>query len=149
MTNADNVNLVQNTEEKVVSDVVTQNEINDNLVETVNLVKKFGNLLVLDDISVGIKLGERVAIIGPSGSGKSTFLRCLNVLEDPTNGAVLFENVNLTDMKIDINAHRQKMGMVFQQFNLFNNLSIIKNIMLAPVQIGCKEMRKAYFAKVF
>lgn len=149
MTNADNVNLVQNTEEKVVSDVVTQNEVNDNLVETVNLVKKFGNLLVLDDISVGIKLGERVAIIGPSGSGKSTFLRCLNVLEDPTNGAVLFENVNLTDMKIDINAHRQKMGMVFQQFNLFNNLSIIKNIMLAPVQIGCKEMRKAYFAKVF
>lgn len=148
MTNADNVNLVQNTEEKVVSDVVTQNEVNDNLVETVNLVKKFGNLLVLDDISVGIKLGERVAIIGPSGSGKSTFLRCLNVLEDPTNGAVLFENVNLTDMKIDINIHRQKMGMVFQQFNLFNNLSIIKNIMLAPVQIGCKEQRKAKLGSI-
>lgn len=145
MINEDKVNSLNESE--ISEETVSENPVN--LVETKNLVKKFGNLLVLDDISVGIKEGERVAIIGPSGGGKSTFLRCLNVLEDPSSGQVLFEGVNLTDMKIDINAHRQKMGMVFQQFNLFNNLSIIKNIMLAPVQIGCKEMRKANFAKVF
>lgn len=132
MINEDKVNRLNESE--ISEETVSENPVN--LVETKNLVKKFGNLLVLDDISVGIKEGERVAIIGPSGGGKSTFLRCLNVLEDPSSGQVLFEGVNLTDMKIDINAHRQKMGMVFQQFNLFNNLSIIKNIMLAPVQIG-------------
>lgn len=113
------------------------------LIETKHLTKKFGDLLVLDDISVGIEEGERVAIIGPSGGGKSTFLRCLNVLEDPTSGRVLFEGVDLTDLRVDINKHRQKMGMVFQQFNLFANLTIIKNIMLAPVQIGCKTLRRA------
>lgn len=112
-------------------------------IETKNLTKKFGDLLVLDDISVEIKEGERVAIIGPSGGGKSTFLRCLNVLEDPTSGHVLFEDIDLTDLRIDINKHRQKMGMVFQQFNLFANMTIIKNIMLAPVSIGCKYLRSA------
>ncbi len=114
-----------------------------NLIAAVNLTKKFGELLVLDDISVEINEGERVAIIGPSGGGKSTFLRCLNVLEDPTSGHVLFEGIDLTDLRIDINKHRQRMGMVFQQFNLFANMTIIKNIMLAPVSIACKAMRNA------
>ena len=107
-----------------------------NLIEVKNLTKKFGELLVLDDISENIRLGERVAIIGPSGSGKSTFLRCLNVLEDPTAGRIFFDGVDLADRKVNINEHREKMGMVFQQFNLFNNLTVKKNITLAPVKIG-------------
>ncbi|MBO8423876.1 MAG: ATP-binding cassette domain-containing protein, partial [Firmicutes bacterium] len=82
-----------------------------NLIEVKNLTKKFGELLVLDDISENIRLGERVAIIGPSGSGKSTFLRCLNVLEDPTAGRIFFDGVDLADRKVNINEHREKMGM--------------------------------------
>lgn len=113
------------------------------LIEINSLTKKFGDLLVLDDISLCIDEGERVAVIGPSGGGKSTFLRCLNVLEDPTSGRVLFDGTDLTDWKVDINRHRQRMGMVFQQFNLFNNLTILKNITLAPVNIGCKALRAA------
>ena len=113
------------------------------MIDVINLTKKFGDLLVLDDISTTIEEGERVVVIGPSGGGKSTFLRCLNVLEDPTSGKIIFDGADITDMKIDINEHRQKMGMVFQQFNLFNNLTIIKNIMLAPVQIKCKALRNA------
>ncbi len=112
------------------------------MIDVINLTKKFGNLLVLDDISVTIEKGEKVAIIGPSGGGKSTFLRCLNVLEDPTAGKIVFDGVDLADFKVDINAHRQQMGMVFQQFNLFNNLSVKQNIMLAPVKIGLKTLRK-------
>lgn len=118
-------------------------------VKTINLTKKFGDLLVLDDISVEINEGERVAIIGPSGGGKSTFLRCLNVLEDPTSGHVLFEGIDLTDMRVNINTHRQKMGMVFQQFNLFSNMTILKNITLAPTQIGCKALRMAKINNFF
>ena len=98
------------------------------LIEVKNLTKKFGNLLVLDDITENIYEGERVVIIGPSGGGKSTFLRCLNVLEDPTSGQIFFDGEDLTDMNININRCRQKMGMVFQQFNLFNNLTVMKNI---------------------
>ena len=113
------------------------------LIEVKNLSKKFGDLLVLDDISVDIHEGERVAVIGPSGGGKSTFLRCLNCLEDPTAGKIYFDGVDIADVKVNINIHRQKMGMVFQQFNLFNNMTVKKNIMLAPVQIGIKNMRKA------
>lgn len=113
------------------------------MIDVINLTKKFGDLLVLDDISISISEGERIAIVGPSGSGKSTFLRCLNVLEDPTSGQILFDGVDLTDMRVNINKHRQRMGMVFQQFNLFANLTIIKNVMLAPVQIGCKNLREA------
>ncbi len=112
------------------------------MIETINLTKKYGDLLVLDNISTTIKEGEKVAIIGPSGSGKSTFLRCLNVLEDPTSGAIMFEGENLADFKVDINIHRQKMGMVFQQFNLFNNLNILKNITLVPIQTGIAALRK-------
>lgn len=113
------------------------------MISVSNLTKKFGDLLVLDDISETIKEGEKVVIIGPSGGGKSTFLRCLNCLEDPTAGKIFFEGVDLADVKVDINVHRQKMGMVFQQFNLFNNLTIKKNITLAPVKIGVGNMRKA------
>ena len=105
------------------------------LIEVQHLTKKFGDLTVLDDISESIVDGEKVVIIGPSGGGKSTFLRCLNVLEDPTSGKVFFDGVDLADVKVDINEHRRKMGMVFQQFNLFNNLTVKKNITLAPVTL--------------
>ncbi len=103
------------------------------MIEVVNLSKSFGKLMVLNDITETIHEGERVAIIGPSGSGKSTFLRCLNCMEDPTSGAVLFEGVDLTDMSVDINLHRQNIGMVFQQFNLFNNKTVLENITMAPI----------------
>ena len=112
------------------------------MIDVVNLTKKFGDLLVLDDISTSIKEGERIVVIGPSGGGKSTFLRCLNCLEDPTAGKIFFDGVDLADLKVDINIERQKMGMVFQQFNLFNNYTVKQNIMLAPVSIGVKNMRK-------
>ena len=113
------------------------------LIKINNLTKKFGQLLVLDDISENIYEGERIAIIGPSGGGKSTFLRCLNVLEDPTAGKIIFDGNDLTDMKIDINKCRQNMGMVFQQFNLFNNLTVMKNITLAPITVNKKKLRDA------
>ena len=113
------------------------------IIEVVNLTKKFGDLLVLDDISESVKEGEKVVVIGPSGGGKSTFLRCLNCLEDPTSGQIFFEGVDLADRKVNINEHRRKMGMVFQQFNLFNNLTVKKNITLAPVKIGIADLNKA------
>lgn len=111
------------------------------MIEVKNLTKKFGDLLVLDDISETIHEGEKVVIVGPSGGGKSTFLRCLNVLEDPTSGQVIFEGVDLCDRKVDINVHRQRMGMVFQHFNLFPHLTIKDNITLAPrkLKIMTKE----------
>ena len=112
------------------------------MLSAINLTKKFGDLLVLDDITETINEGERVVIVGPSGGGKSTFLRCLNCLEDPTAGKILFDGVDLADLKVDINEQREKMGMVFQQFNLFSNMTVKKNITLAPVQIGVKNMRK-------
>ncbi len=113
------------------------------MIEVKNLSKSFGNLLVLNDISVEIKEGEKVAVIGPSGSGKSTFLRCLNLLEEPSAGRIIFEGADLCATGTDINEHRRKMGMVFQHFNLFNNLTIMKNITLAPVKIGIKNLKKA------
>lgn len=112
------------------------------MIDVVNLTKKFGNLTVLDNISETINEGEKVVVVGPSGSGKSTFLRCLNMLETPTDGHILFEGTDLTDTKVNINDHRQKMGMVFQQFNLFNNLTVRKNITLAPIKIGLSARRK-------
>ncbi len=112
------------------------------LIEVQHLTKKYGSLKVLNDISDKIYQGEKIAVIGPSGSGKSTFLRCLNVLEDPTDGYVFFEGNNLCDLKVDINFQRRHMGMVFQQFNLFNNMNVLKNITLAPVHIGLKELNK-------
>ncbi|MBO5213090.1 MAG: amino acid ABC transporter ATP-binding protein [Clostridia bacterium] len=115
---------------------------NKPLIEVKGLIKSFGNLRVLDDISTNIYQGEKVVVIGPSGSGKSTFLRCLNCLEDPTAGEIIFENENIADPKVDINIHRQNMGMVFQQFNLFNNKTVLQNIMLAPVTIYTKKAIK-------
>ena len=119
------------------------------LIEFISLTKKFGNLLVLDDISGRINTGERVVVIGPSGGGKSTFLRCLNCLEDPTSGRIFFDGVDLADKNVNINLHRRKMGMVFQQFNLFNNLTVRKNITLAPVKIGKQDLRKAKITNAF
>ncbi|MCD8142006.1 MAG: amino acid ABC transporter ATP-binding protein [Clostridiales bacterium] len=106
-----------------------------------DLHKSFGNNEVLSGITEHIQVGEKVVIIGPSGSGKSTFLRCLNLLEMPTSGEIIFDGVSMTDPKTNINQMRQKMGMVFQHFNLFNNLSVLKNMTLAPVRL--KRMSKA------
>ncbi len=114
------------------------------MIDAINLTKKFGEQLVLDDITLSINEGEKVAIIGPSGSGKSTLLRCLNCMEDATSGQIIFDGVDIADMSVDINIHRQHMGMVFQQFNLFNNLTILDNITLAPVHIGCSNYNKAW-----
>lgn len=103
------------------------------LIQTVKLVKRFENMNALDGIDLKIDQGEVVGIIGPSGSGKSTLLRCLNLLEMPTSGQVIFEGTDITDKHVDINRHRQRMGMVFQQFNLFNHLNIMENITLSPM----------------
>ena len=111
------------------------------MIDVINLSKVYGELVVLDEITETIHEGERVVILGPSGSGKSTFLRCLNCMEDPTSGSIIFEDEDLTDMKVDINLHRQKMGMVFQQFNLFNNKTVLENITLAPLHVGLKKIK--------
>lgn len=111
------------------------------LIKVRDLKKAFGNNQVLDGITTDICQGEVVVIIGPSGSGKSTFLRSLNLLEVPTGGTILFEGTDITDPKVDINRHRQKIGMVFQQFNLFPHKTVKENIMLAPVEL--KLMTKA------
>ena len=115
------------------------------MIEVKNLKKCFGELVVLEDITTTIKKGEKVVIIGPSGSGKSTFLRCLNLLEEPTGGTILFEGSDITDKKADIDKYRQKMGMVFQHFNLFPHLTVMQNITLAPVtlKLATKEQAEA------
>ena len=117
------------------------------MIETINLVKKFGDNTVLDNISTTINKGEKVVIIGPSGSGKSTFLRCLNCMEDPTSGSIIFDGIDIADPKVDINIQRRKMGMVFQQFNLFNNKTVLENIMLAPVYAANKQRKKTKKSK--
>ena len=106
------------------------------LIEVSGLKKSFGDHEVLKDINTTVSKGEVIAIIGPSGCGKSTFLRSLNLLEQPTGGVIKFEGTDITDKSVDINNMREKMGMVFQQFNLFPNMTIKKNIMLAPVKLG-------------
>ncbi len=105
------------------------------MISVSNLSKSFEGLEVLRDVSVEISKGDVICVIGPSGSGKSTFLRCLNLLERPTSGTILFEGSNLTDRKIDINTHRQKMGMVFQQFNLFPHMTVLDNLTCAPMML--------------
>jgi arginine/lysine/histidine transport system ATP-binding protein len=113
------------------------------VIETKNLKKQFGSHVVLNGISETIEKGEKVVIIGPSGSGKSTFLRFLNLLEEPTSGEIWFEGQNITDPKNDINVLRRKMGMVFQQFNLFPHLTVKENITLAPVKLGIMNKGQA------
>ena len=113
------------------------------MIDVKNLTKSFGDLKVLKGVSQHIDKGERVVLIGPSGSGKSTFLRCLNLLETPTSGEIIFEGQSITDEKCDINKIRQKMGMVFQHFNLFPNMTILKNITLAPVRTGLMNREQA------
>ncbi|NLM10775.1 MAG: amino acid ABC transporter ATP-binding protein [Clostridiaceae bacterium] len=119
------------------------------MIDVIDLKKNYGKLEVLKGITVTIGEGEKIAIIGPSGSGKSTFLRCLNCMEDPTSGSIIFENVDIADMKVDINIYRRHMGMVFQQFNLFNNKTVIDNIMLAPVHIGISDLRRKRIKNFF
>lgn len=108
-----------------------------------NLRKNFGNLEVLKDISLDVHEGEVVCIIGPSGSGKSTFLRCLNHLEEPTSGKIIVNNTDITDKKVNLNKVRENIGMVFQHFNLFSNMNIISNLMLAPVELKKMSKEKA------
>jgi len=108
---------------------------NDILIKVEDLKKSFGSNNVLKGINTDIKRGEVVCIIGASGSGKSTFLRCLNLLEEPSGGNIIFDEVNITDPKTDINLHRQKMGMVFQQFNLFPHMTVLKNMTIAPIKV--------------
>ena len=107
------------------------------------LEKSFGDNKVLRGIDLDINNGEVISIIGPSGCGKSTFLRCVNCMEDPTAGSIYFQGEDIADMSVDINTHREKIGMVFQQFNLFNNKTVIENIMLAPVYVGVRNYKKA------
>ena len=113
------------------------------MIEVINLNKSFGKLHVLKDININIEKGEKVVVVGPSGSGKSTFLRCLNCMEDPTSGQIIFNGVDIADMKVDINVHRQKMGMVFQHFNLFPHLTVLENIILAPVHLKLQTRKEA------
>lgn len=113
------------------------------MIDVINLKKSFGDVEVLKGIDLTVNKGDIVAIIGPSGSGKSTFLRCLNCMEDPTGGSIIFNNVDIADMSVDINEHRRHMGMVFQHFNLFNNKNVLQNVMLAPVYLQCQDLKKA------
>ena len=113
------------------------------MIEVKNLKKQFGELSVLKGITEHIPQGEKIAVIGPSGSGKSTFLRCLNLLEIPTEGEIWFDGVNMTDVNVDIDRMRQKMGMVFQHFNLFPHLTVLENIILAPVHLKLQTRKEA------
>ena len=113
------------------------------MIDVINLKKTFGDKEILKGIDITVNKGDIVCVIGPSGSGKSTFLRCLNCMEDPTGGQIIFNGVDIADTKVDINVHRRRMGMVFQHFNLFNNKTVIQNIMLAPVLVQCKDLKAA------
>lgn len=117
--------------------------IGEPIISVRSLTKTYGKLEVLRGINEVIYEGEQVAIIGPSGSGKSTFLRCLNCMEDPTSGSIIFGGVDIADRKVNINTHREHIGMVFQQFNLFNNKKVIDNITLAPIYVGKRNLRRA------
>ena len=119
------------------------------MIDVINLKKSFGDVEVLKGINITINKGDIVAVIGPSGSGKSTFLRCLNCMEDPTGGSIIFNGVDIADMKVDINQHRRHMGMVFQHFNLFNNMTVLDTIMMAPLYLRCKDLKKAKRANFF
>ena len=123
---------------------------NEVVLDVCGLTKSFGGNEVLKGVDLKVHKGEVIAILGPSGCGKSTFLRCLNCLEDPSGGAIIFDGENLADFKVNINKHRQKIGMVFQQFNLFNNKTVIQNIMLAPYMLykGRENKKKSQEIKM-
>ena len=126
--------------------------MNDNIISVRGLKKDFGDIQVLQGVDLDIKNGEVITIIGPSGCGKSTFLRCLNCMEDPTGGSIFFQGEDIADTSVNIDTHREKIGMVFQQFNLFNNKTVIENIMLAPVYVGVRNLkrdkRKNFFTRI-
>lgn len=117
------------------------------LIKVRDLRKSFGEQEVLKGVNLDVHAGEKIAIIGPSGCGKSTFLRCVNCLEDSDGGSIMFEGEDLADMKVDINIHRQRIGMVFQQFNLFNNLNVLDNITLAPIIVAKRNRKKGQTVK--
>lgn len=123
-----------------MSDKAAQGKV---LLEIRNMTKAYGDHIVLENINIDVHQGEVIAIIGPSGCGKSTFLRSINLLEVPTAGTISFEGTNITDKSVNINKVRQKIGMVFQQFNLFPNMTIRENIMLAPVKLGLMSKSEA------
>ena len=122
---------------------MSANQMGEALIRVENLGKSFGDIHVLSGINVDIHKGDVVFVVGPSGSGKSTFLRCLNLLEEPTEGHVFFEGVDITDKNTNIDKHRQKMGMVFQQFNLFPHMDIMKNLTIAPMKLQGKSQEEA------
>ena len=122
---------------------MSANDNREPLIQVQNLGKSFGSIHVLKGINVNIYKGDVVFVVGPSGSGKSTFLRCLNLLEEPTEGHIFFEGTDITDPKVDIDKHRQKMGMVFQQFNLFPHMDIMKNLTIAPMKLQGKSAQEA------
>lgn len=113
------------------------------LISVKNLSKHFDDLHALNGVSIDIYKGDVVFVVGPSGSGKSTFLRCLNRLEEPTSGTILFEDIDITDKKTNINLHRERMGMVFQQFNLFPHMTVLKNLILGPTKLQGKSKEEA------
>ena len=118
--------------------------MNDNIIIKVEgLEKSFGKVDVLKGVNAEIKKGDVMVVVGPSGSGKSTFLRCLNRLEEPTGGHIFFDGVDITDKKVNINIHRQRMGMVFQQFNLFPHMTVLKNMTIGPVKLLGKSQEDA------
>ncbi len=119
------------------------------MIGVINLRKSFGKVDVLKGVDIKINKGDVVVVIGPSGSGKSTFLRCLNCMEDPTGGSIIFNSVDIADPKVDINIHRRRIGMVFQHFNLFNNKTVVENIMLSPVLCAKSDRRKAVRKNLF
>ena len=122
-----------------MNETINENQV---ILSIRGLKKSFGDLEVLKGVDLDIKHGEKIVLLGPSGCGKSTLLRCINCMEDPTGGSIFFRGEDIADMKVDINKHREHIGMVFQQFNLFNNKTVIENIMLAPVYVGLRELRK-------
>ena len=138
--------------ENIINEVSLVNEEIKEPAEVVldvkDLTKVFGTNHVLNGVDVEVRKGEVIVVLGPSGCGKSTFLRCLNCLEDPSGGEIIFDGENIADMKVDINKHRRKIGMVFQNFNLFNNKTVLQNIMLAPYTIYKGEVRRAKNAEI-
>jgi len=125
------------------------NQSADLILSVRGLEKHFSGNQVLKGIDLDVKNGEVITVIGPSGCGKSTFLRCLNCMEDPTGGSIFFQGDDIADVRININTHRERIGMVFQQFNLFNNKTVIENIMLAPVYVGVRNYKKAKRQRFF